>query len=132
MTDKAALLASIRAFRAEVLKELDRLEDVVMSLADLVSEETPAMVQADNDDWMTVKQVCDELNISDSTFYAWINAELLPEGVTFGPRSKRWKMSDIRAWQKSKKHGAQEQPKSTVRRKGRVSRVRGIEGFCSV
>lgn len=132
MTDKAALLASIRSFRQEVLKELDRLEDVVMSVADLVSEETPAAVQTDNDDWMTVKQVCEELNISDSTFYAWVNAGLLPEGVAFGPRSKRWKMSDIRAWQKSKNHHAQEQPKTITRRRGRVSRVRRIEDFCRV
>ncbi len=132
MTDKAALLASIRTFRQEVLKELDRLEDVVMSVADLVSEETPATVQAGNDDWLTVKQVCEELNISDSTFYAWINAGLLPEGVAFGPRSKRWKMSDIRAWQKSKKHDTEEQPKTTARRRGRVSRVRRIEDFCRV
>ena len=132
MTDKAALLASIRTFRQEVLKELDRLEDVVMSVADLVSEETPAAVQAGNDDWITVKQVCEELNISDSTFYAWINAGLLPEGVVFGPRSKRWKMSDIRAWQKSKKHDTEEQPKTITRRRGRVSRVRRIEDFCRV
>ena len=132
MTDKAALLASIRTFRQEVLKELDRLEDVVMSVADLVSEETPAAVQPDNDEWMTVKQVCEELNISDSTFYSWINAGLLPEGVAFGPRSKRWKMSDIRAWQKSKKHDIEEQPKTITRRRGRVSRVRRIEDFCRV
>lgn len=132
MTDKAALLASIRLFRQEVLKELDRLEDAVMSVADLVSEETPAAVQAGNDDWMTVKQVCEELNISDSTFYAWINAGLLPGGVAFGPRSKRWKMSDIRAWQKSKNQDAEEQPKNTVRRRGRVSRVKKIKEFAYV
>lgn len=132
MTDKATLLASIRTFRQEVLKELDRLEDAVMSLADLVSEETPATVQTDNNDWMTVKQVCEELKISDSTFYAWINAGLLPEGVAFGPKSKRWKMSDIRAWQKSKNHDAEEQPKTTVRRRGRVSRIRRIDDFCHV
>lgn len=132
MTDKAALLASIRSFRQEVLKELDRLEDVVMSVADLVSEETPATVQTDKDDWMTAKQVCEELNISDSTFYAWINAGLLPEGVAFGPRSKRWKMSDIRAWQKSKKHDAEEQPKTITRRRGRVSRVKKIKEFAYV
>ncbi|GEM_PF-3180794 len=132
MTDKAALLASIRTFRQEVLKELDRLEDVVMSVADMVSEETPATVQAGNDDWLTAKQVCDELNISDSTFYAWINAGLLPGGVAFGPRSKRWKMSDIRAWQKSKNHDTEEQPKTITRRRGRFSRVRRIEDFCRV
>ena len=131
MTDKAALLASIRSFRQEVLKELDRLEDAVMSLADLASEETPAMVQSDDDELMTVKQVCEKLNISDSTFYAWINAGLLPEGVAFGPRSKRWKMSDIRAWQKSESHHA-EQPKAITHRRGRVSRVRRIEDFCRV
>ena len=96
MTDKAALLASIRTFRREVLSILDRFEEELVSLGDPQPEHT-ATAQADNDNWMTAKQVCDELNISDSTFYAWINTGLLPEGVAFGPRSKRWKMSDIRA-----------------------------------
>ena len=133
MTDKAALLECIRSFRKEVLSELDRLEDAVMSLADLVSEETPATVQSDNDSWMTAKQVCEELHISDSTFYGWLNAGLLPEGIAFGARSKRWRMSDIRAWQKSKNHhDAVERPKTTVRRRGRVSRVRKIEEFAYV
>ena len=127
MTDKVAVLVGIRTFRAEILKELDRLEDVVMSLADSVSEETTPAI--DNDDWMTAKRVCEELNISDSTFYTWINAGLLPEGVAFGPRSKRWKMSDIQAWRKSKNHDAEKQPKSTIRRRGRPSKIRKKEDF---
>lgn len=130
MTDKAALLKCIRSFRKEVLSELDRLEDAVMSLADLVSDEAPATVQPDNDGWMTVRQVCEELHISDSTFYGWLNAGLLPEGVAFGARSKRWRMSDIRSWQKSKNHhDAVERPKTTARKRSRVSRVRKIEEF---
>ena len=131
MTDKAALLASIRTFRREVLSILDRFEEELVSLGDPQPEQT-ATAQTDNDNWMTVKQVCDELNISDSTFYAWINAGLLPEGEAFGPRSKRWKMSDIRAWQKSKNQDAEEQPKTITHRRGRVSRVRRIEDFCRV
>ena len=130
MTDKAALLECTRSFRREVLSELDRLEDAVMSLADSVSEETPATVQSDNDGWLTVRQVCEELHISDSTFYGWLNAGLLPEGVAFGARSKRWRMSDIRAWQESKNHhDTVERPKTITRRRGRVSRVRKIEEF---
>lgn len=132
MVDRSAVLAAIRSFRAEVLSELDRFEDAVMSMIDDRIPEPPSGSEAGNDEWMTAKRVCEELNILDSTFYSWINAGLLPEGVAFGPRSKRWKMSDIRTWQKSTNHHAQEQPKSTVRRRGRVSRVRRIEDFCSV
>ena len=128
MTDKTALLASIRTFRQEVLSILDRFEEELVSLGDPQPEQTTT-AQTDNDNWMTAKQVCDELNISDSTFYGWINAGLLPEGVAFGPRSKRWKMSDIRAWQKSKAHDAEERPKTITRRRGRVSRVRRKEDF---
>ena len=131
MTDKTALLASIRTFRQEVLSILDRFEEELVSLGDPQPEQTTT-AQTDNDNWMTAKQVCEELNISDSTFYAWINAGLLPEGVAFGPRSKRWKMSDIRAWQKSNKHDTEEQPKTTARRRGRVSRVKKIKEFAYV
>lgn len=131
MTDKTALLASIRTFRQEVLSILDRFEEELVSLGDPQPEQTTT-AQTDNDNWMTAKQVCDELNISDSTFYAWINAGLLPGGVAFGPRSKRWKMSDIRAWQKSKNQDAEEQPKTITRRRGRVSRVKKIKEFAYV
>lgn len=80
----------------------------------MVSDETPAATiqldQSDND--------------------GWLNAGLLPEGVAFGARSKRWKMSDIRAWQKSKNHhNAVDSPKNITRRRGRVSRVRKIKEF---
>ena len=127
--DRSALLAGIRSFRQEILQEvnrmLDRFEDELLAACE--SHPEPVQVKSPaNDDWMTVKQVCEELNISDSTFYGWINAGLLPEGVAFGPRSKRWKMSDIRAWQKSKTHDAEERPKTITRRRGRVSRIRKI------
>ncbi|MBR0279505.1 MAG: helix-turn-helix domain-containing protein [Synergistaceae bacterium] len=86
--DRAVVLASIRSFRQEVLNILDRFEDELVALG-ASHPETPERIQPpDNDDWMTVKQVCEELNISDSTFYGWINAGLLPEGIAFDPRSK--------------------------------------------
>ena len=128
--DKTALLACIRSFRREVMNKLDYLEDELIRLGDAQNEQ-PVQIQ-DSDAWMTAKEVCACLKISTTSFYDYIRDGMLPEGVAFGPRSKRWKMSDIQAWQKSKIRNAEEQPKTTVRRRGRVSRVRRIEDFCRV
>ena len=63
--DRAVLLASIRSFRQEVLNILDRFEDELVALG-ASHPETPERIQhPDNDNWMTVKQVCEELSISD-------------------------------------------------------------------
>ena len=121
---KSELLTRIMALRHEV----DGLMDIVVAMED--SQPEQPVKEQDKDGWLTVRQVCDELHISDSTFYGWLNAGLLPEGVAFGARSKRWGMSDIRAWQESKNHhDAVERPKTIKRRRGRVSRVRKIEEF---
>ena len=121
--NKSDLLTMIRA----VQKELDELVDAVLSLEN--EERMQAVqVQTDNDGWLTIAQVCKELHISDSTFYDWLNQGLLPPGLEFGPRSKRWKMSDIRIWQKERlKHcDSCEAAKNTKRKRGRPSRVMKI------
>lgn len=62
--DRSALLAGIRSFRQEILQEvnrmLDRFEDELLAACE--SHPEPVQVQSPaNDDWMTVKQVCEEL-----------------------------------------------------------------------
>ena len=126
--NKSSLLAHIRNLQ----RELNGLMDIVIAMEESEPQPTQFQQEASHDRWLTVKQVCEELHISDSTFYVWLNAGLLPEGIAFGARSKRWRMSDIRAWQESKKHDAEERPKTTVRRRGRFSRVRKIGEFCYV
>ena len=124
--NKSDLLARIRA----VQKELDELFDAVLSLEN--EEKVQALqVQSDDDGWMTVAQICKELHISDSTFYDWLNQGLLPPGLEFGPRSKRWKMSDIQIWQKERvKHcDSCEAAKNTKRKRGRPSRVMKLGTF---
>ena len=117
--NKSELLAYIRKLQ----REIDGLIDAVIAMEDSEPEQT-VKIQTENDGWLTVKQVCMELHISDSTFYEWLNQGLLPPGLEFGPRSKRWKMSDIRAWQeKQKNHHEVMRP---LKRRGRPSRVMKI------
>ena len=123
--DKSELLTRIMTLRREV----DGLMDIVIALEDSQPSQ-PATVRQDNDGWLTVKEVCEALKISDATFYARVKDGTFPQGVAFSPKSKRWRLSDIVAWQdKSQFHDAVERPKTTTRRRGRVSRVRKIEEF---
>lgn len=121
--DKSLLLGKIRNLQ----REIDGLMDIVIAMDD--SEPQPVQVQQVNpDDWMTAKQTCKCLKISESTFYEYIRQGLLPPGMEFGPRSKRWKMSEIRAWREAK-HSVCEAPR---KRRGRTSRVMKIGAFMHV
>ena len=118
--NKPELLACIRSFRQQVISELDRFEDALLSLGDSQEVQTVQPQQVSNDDWMTVKQICQCLKISETTFYEYIRQGLLPPGFEVGPKSKRWRMSDIEAWKKAKQIPVCEAP----RRRGRPSKPR--------
>lgn len=122
--NKSELIEHIMTLR----REIDGLIDAVIAMEDSEPEQ-PMQIQTENDGWLTVKQVCRELHISDSTFYEWLNQGLLPPGLEFGPRSKRWKMSDIRAWQEERlksPSGVHHEVTRSVKRRGRPSRVMKI------
>ena len=120
--NKSELLTRIRNLR----RELDGLEDIVIAL------EEPQPVQIpqtqDSDMWMTVKQVCKYLNISQSTFYEAIKSGILPPGFAFGAKTKRWRVSDIRAWQLASREKSESE--TQAKKRGRVSRIRNISEFC--
>lgn len=120
--NKSELLEHIMRLR----REIDGLMDMIIAIEDSKPEQ-PLQIQPENDNWLTVRQVCEELHISDSTFYEWLNQGLLPPGLEFGPRSKRWKMSEIRAWQ-AKRNTFSEVPR---KKRGRPSRVMKIGVLCS-
>lgn len=44
---------------------------------------------------LTAQEAQERLKISASTFYDWIRNGRLPEGRAYGPRSRRWKMSEL-------------------------------------
>ena len=117
--NKPELLACIRSFRQQVMSELDVLEDALLSLKDAPDQVAPEQ----GDDWMTAQEVCECLKIGPSTLYRNIKAGLLPCGVEFSPRARRWKMSDIVAHQK---RVCVEERGSRARR-GRPSRVRKVD-----
>ena len=121
--NKSELLAHIMTLRREV----DGLVDAVIAMED--AEPLPVQEKQDSpDDWMTAKQTCKCLKISETTFYEYIRQGLLPPGMEFGPRSKRWKMSDIREWKETRlnRRDTGEAPR---KRRGRPSRVMKIGAF---
>ena len=123
--NKPELLACIRAFRQQVISELDRFEDALLSLGDAQEVQPVQAHSVHQDEWMTVKQTCEYLKISETTFYEYIRQGLLPPGFEVGPKSKRWRMSDIEAWKQAKQITVLEAP----RRRGRPSRVMKIGAF---
>ena len=127
MTDKSELLTCIRTFRQQVMNQLDILEDAVLSAGAHQPKQTTQVQNTESHEWLTAREVCKCLKIGQTTFYEHIKAGLLPDGVAFGPRSKRWRMSDIIAHKN--RAVAEERPITTVRRRGRVSRIRKIGEF---
>ena len=123
--DKSELLARIRAIQ----KELELMLDMVIALDD--SPQPVQIQENDSDDWLTVREVCRRMSISQTTFYEAIKNGLLPPGFAFGPKTKRWRMSDIRAWQASKQNrNDSSERQNTRKRRGRVSRIMKIGEFC--
>lgn len=131
--NKKILLTKINALR----KEIDELVEIVIALDEDTQSLQPLQYQkTDSDKFLTAKQVCEMLQISDSTFYEHIRTGLLPHGISFGPRSKRWRMSDIEAWREKRQNSdISSQPttivmynaKITGKRRGRPSRVKKLE-----
>ena len=119
--NKPELLALIRTLRRQV----DGLMDAVIAMEDSEPEQPTPVKPVSNDGWMTAKQTCKCLKISETTFYEYIRQGLLPPGLEFGPKSKRWRMSDIEAWKRAKQIPIIEAP----RRRGRPSRVMKIGAF---
>ena len=127
--NKSELLTRIRTIQ----NELNSLIDMVMAL-----DEASQIVQVqenDSDDWLTVREVCRRMSISQTTFYEAVKNGLLPPGFAFGPKTKRWRMSDIRAWQASKQNRnnfakSTSERQNTRKRRGRVSRIMKIGEFC--
>ena len=118
MINKSELLLLIRNMN----NKFEKLFDFVANF----EETKPEIIQVsqDKDSWLNVQEVCKVLKISDATFYKYLNEGLLPPGFEFGPRSKRWKLSEIEAWQSSKNI-----QQETTKRRGRVSRVRKYNEF---
>ncbi|MBR0150226.1 MAG: helix-turn-helix domain-containing protein [Synergistaceae bacterium] len=131
MTDRTTILDSIqslRAIRQEFTARLDRIEGELLRLLDTMPESTPLPQGNKPEEWLTVREVCKALKISTSTLYERIKDGTLPEGFAFSKRSRRWRMSDILAWQEAKTHDEPKPPEHTMKkRRGRVSRIMKLE-----
>lgn len=128
--NKSDLLVHIRAFRQQVMCELDRLEDALISLGEPQTEQPVQTQNLQQEDWLTAQEVCKCLKIGMSTLHRNIKAGLLPQGVEFSPRAIRWRMSDIVAYQKCR--CAEESAGIPAKRRGRPSRIRKIGAFVHV
>ena len=128
--DKSSLLEHVRTFRQQVMSELDRLEDALISLGEAQVSQPEQVQNAQSDDWMTAQEVCKCLKIGLSTLRRNIKAGVLPQGFEFSPRTKRWRMSDIVAYQRRK--CVEESSRTPAKKRGRPSRIRKVQEFCYV
>lgn len=125
--NKTILLTRINALR----KELDALVDLVISLEETHPAQITPITQPESDLWLTPKQVCKHLNIGYTTFFEWVRNGNLPPGREFSAKAKRWRMSDIKAWQEGKRNSPAVDVIETKlpKRRGRPSKVRRKEEF---
>ena len=125
--NKTSLLTRINALR----KELDELVDFVISLEEAQPVQARPIIQPESDLWLTPKQVCKHLNIAYTTFFEWVRNGNLPPGREFSAKAKRWRMSDIRAWQEGKRNSPDVNviANSSPKRRGRPSKVHRKEEF---
>ena len=96
--DKTALLMKLRAAQ----RTLDEVMGAVLAMEDVPPPVPQVAKQSqDAEPCLTAKQLMGHLHISESTFYLWIEKGLLPPGEAWGPKSKRWKLSEVDAWRAS-------------------------------
>jgi len=53
----------------------------------------------DNDFYLSVSQVTARLGVSRASLYRWIAADDFPRGHHFSAGCRRWKLSDVLAWE---------------------------------
>lgn len=119
---KSELLERVR----KVQRELNDILDAVLALPLETDETDHAGIpeKEDYEEWLTQKEVCQRLKISASTFYEAVRTGIFPKGLAITERNKRWRLSDILAHQNSNQN-------DTLKRRGRVSRVRNVREFMS-
>lgn len=59
------------------------------------------MQKNENEKLMTKAETCEYLNLSDSTIYRLRKDNVFPEPLQIGPRTIRWKKTDIDNWLES-------------------------------
>lgn len=62
------------------------------------------LIQCEIDKRLNIKQLSELLNLDPSTIWFWIkNDPTFPKPFRLGPRSNRWLLSEIEAWEQSKR-----------------------------
>ena len=119
--DKTALLMKLRAAQ----RTLDEVMGAVLAMEDVPPPAPPVKEQSqETEPCFTAKQLMKHLHISESTFYLWIEKGLLPPGEAWGPKSKRWKLSEIDAWRAScQTNNARVHERKVGRHRGYLSQV---------
>ena len=120
--DKMTLLSCIKTLKQEVLQQLEAIEERVLEM-----EDQPVFTQPPDDKWFTARELGRHFGISPGTIYDWVKKGHIPQGICFGPRQTRWKLSDVEAFLRPEKT-----VRNSDRRRGRPSKVRRKEDFYSV
>lgn len=58
---------------------------------------TAAERPREEDEYLTLEDVTKRYKVSEATIYRWIKVGIFPKGQLYGPRSRRWKKSELHA-----------------------------------
>lgn len=86
----------LRAHLEAMIRELDLMEPEPDASAAPKGPAGPDLRAPEvQDEYFTAAEAQDFLRTKPSTFYEWIRKGRLPKGRRFGPKSPRWKRSDL-------------------------------------
>lgn len=115
-------------------KFLDELQKVYVECLNDFSQDFP--VQTHTEEWMTADELAKFFKVSKGTIYHWRDKKIIPQGVPFGPRQTRWKVSEVEAHLKKKNQPPEQNhnsinfiaiPQQKKSSRGRKSRIKKLE-----
>lgn len=84
----AAQLQTIR-------NELDALTYMLYEAEDDNKPKPEPVSMANDPEYMTVRDVANELGVSSATVYRWAREGIIPRGTQWGPRTRRWSRGEL-------------------------------------
>ncbi|MBQ7315545.1 MAG: helix-turn-helix domain-containing protein [Clostridia bacterium] len=89
---KAELFEAMQALRAQV----DELARMLLELEPETPVSPPVVMEGeDKQEYYSVRQLANRYGVSVSTLYRWVREGRFPAGHAWGPRTRRWKRTEL-------------------------------------
>ena len=99
------------------------------------SQDISVQRQNNSEEWMTADELAKFFKVSKGTIYHWRDEGIIPQGIPFGPRQTRWKVSEVENHLRKKNQPLEQNhsvnfiaiPPAKKSARGRKSRIKKLE-----